>query len=223
MGQALLMASNDATRPSLLMAVRDPRNQTAWSEFVSIYTPLVFGHAMRRGLQEADAADVAQEVMRAVARTIPKFDYDRRRGAFRAWLLTVTRSKLANFFTARARRGQETGETTILELAAPEASPSEMADWDREYRTRVFQWALDQVKPDFQTATWEAFWRTAIEQKPVTEVAAALGLSPGAVYIARSRVIARLREQVMAVDGETDGPVPPTIYERNPTPDGISS
>ena len=94
------MIPADATRPSLLIAIRDAGNQTAWNEFVALYTPLVYGHCVRRGLQVADAADVAQEVLKAVAGAIGRFEYDRRKGSFRAWLLTVTRRKLANFFTA---------------------------------------------------------------------------------------------------------------------------
>jgi RNA polymerase sigma factor (sigma-70 family) len=207
------MSSRDATRPSLLIAVRDPRNQAAWEEFVSLYTPLVFQHCMRRGLQEADAADVAQEVMKAVSGAIARFEYDRRRGTFRSWLLTVTRSKLANFFVSKARRKDETSETSVLELASPEATAAEVADWEREYRARVLSWAMEQVKDTFQPATWNAFWQTAIEGRSVPEVATALGMSPGAVYIARSRVIARLRERVSQV--EADGEFSFEHLERN--------
>ncbi len=202
------MALTDATRPSLLIAVRDPANQIAWEEFVSLYTPLVFGHCVSRGLQEADAADVAQEVLRAVASAIAKFDYDRRRGSFRGWLLTVTRSKLANFFSARARRGMETGETAVVDLANPEPSPAEAASWEKEYHARVLQWAMDRVRGEFQANTWEAFHETAIQHRPVAEVAQALGVSAGAIYIARSRVIARLRDCVLELDGEGEWPFP---------------
>jgi RNA polymerase sigma factor (sigma-70 family) len=194
------MSPADATRPSLLIAIRDVGNQSAWSEFVGLYTPLVFRHCLRRGLQEADAADVAQEVMKSVAGSIARFEYDRRKGSFRSWLLTVTRNKLANFFTRRARRGDETGETSVQELVGSEASPSESADWEREYESRVLNWAMEHVKAEFQEGTWRAFWGTAVEERAVAEVAAELGMSAGAVYIARSRVIARIRRRVAEVD-----------------------
>lgn len=196
------MHAADATRPSLLIAIRDTGNQAAWSEFVGVYTPLVFHHCVRRGLQAADAADVAQEVMKAVSGAIARFEYDRKKGSFRGWLLTVTRSKLANFFAARARRGTETGETSVVELVSPEASPAESADWDREYESRLLAWAMDRVRPEFQESTWLAFVRTAVEERPVAEVATELGISAGAVYIARSRVTARLRRAVAEVDAE---------------------
>lgn len=196
------MIPSDATRPSLLIAVRDADNQSAWSEFVGLYTPLVFRHCVRRGLQDADAADVAQEVMKSVSRAISRFEYDRRKGSFRSWLLTVTRNKLANFFTTRAKRGDETGETSVAELVSTEVSPTESSDWEREYESRVLSWAMEQVKGEFQQATWQAFWRTAVEERSVAEVAVELGLSAGAVYIARSRVIARIRRRVAEVDLE---------------------
>ena len=200
------MIPADATRPSLLIAIRDAGNQTAWNEFVALYTPLVYGHCVRRGLQVADAADVAQEVLKAVAGAIGRFEYDRRKGSFRAWLLTVTRRKLANFFAGRARRGEETGETAVADLVSGEPSPAEAADWDREYESRLLGWAMEQVWPEFQETTWRAFVRTAVEERPVGEVAAELGVSAGAVYIARSRVIARLRRRVAEVDAEETWP-----------------
>lgn len=196
------MTPADATRPSLLIAVRDSGNQAAWEEFVSLYTPLVYQHGLRRGLQPADAADLAQEVMKSVSGAMGRFEYDRKKGAFRSWLLTVTRNKLANFFSSRARRGSETGETAVLEVPSEEASPAEAADWERDYERRLMQWAMEQVKGEFQEATWTAFTRTALEDRPVTEVAAALGMSAGAVYIARSRVIARIRRRVSEIDAE---------------------
>ena len=188
------------TRPSLLLSLRDAGDDRAWKDFVEIYTPLIFGHCTRRGLQEADAADVTQEVMRAVARAIQKLDYDRSRGTFRAWLLTVTRSKLNNFFASRARHPQGTGDTAVVEFLEAQPDPEAAADWEREYRQRLFQIAAENVRPEFQAGTWSAFWRTAVEDEPVAAVAANLGMSAGAVYIARSRVLARLRTEIESLD-----------------------
>lgn len=190
------------TRPSLLIALRDSQDDRAWAEFVALYTPLIFGHCVRRGLQEADAADVAQEVMKAVAGAMGRFDYDRQRGSFRAWLLTVVRSKLNNFFARRARQPETPGDTRVGALADEAPVAGEDAAWEAECRQRLFDWAVVRVQPEFQTNTWQAFWNTAVEMRPVGDVAADLGMSPGAVYIARSRVIARLREEIESADDE---------------------
>ena len=208
------MATNGApaTRPTLLWRLRDMSDGRAWQEFVQLYTPLVFGFARRRGLQEADAADVAQEVMRTVARNMERFEYDPRRGTFRSWLFTVARSKFNNFLESRRHQPQAAGETTLQWLVDAEPCPAEDKEWDEEYHQHIFQWACEQVRGEFQDSTWNAFWRTAVEDNSGKEVAAELGLSVGAVYIARSRVTARLQEKVREVCDEielTEGPPAP--------------
>jgi RNA polymerase sigma-70 factor (ECF subfamily) len=198
------MSSLPLTRPSLLLSLRNAGNDRAWRDFVEIYAPLIFGHCTRRGLQEADAADVTQEVMRSVARAIQKLDYDRARGTFRAWLLTVTRSKLNNFFASRARHPQGTGETAVVQFLEAQPGPEAAADWDREYRRRLFQIASEKVQKEVQAGTWAAFWQTAVEDEPAAAVAAELGMTTGAVYIARSRVLARLRTEIESLDRKED-------------------
>jgi RNA polymerase sigma-70 factor (ECF subfamily) len=185
-----------------LLRIRDAEDQAAWATFVEIYTPLVWGFCRRQGLQEADAADVAQEVMLAISSAIRKFDYDPQRGSFRAWLAVVTRSKLNNFFLAQQRRPMPVGDSGLMQSLSETPSPNESAEWDRDYRQRVFDWAAARVRPEVEEHTWQAFWRTAIEREDGKTVAGSLGLSVGAVYVARSRVIARLKEEVQAVDEE---------------------
>jgi RNA polymerase sigma-70 factor (ECF subfamily) len=184
------------------LRLRDARDAAAWAQFVEIYTPLVFTFCRQRGLQEADAADVAQEVMRAVARAMERFDYRPEQGTFRAWLFTVTRNKFNNFLEGRRRHPQGTGETAVQEFLEAQPCPERDESWDREYHQRLFEWACGQVRRDFEEPTWNAFWQTAVEEKSGKEVAAALGLSVGAVYIARSRVTARIREAVRQLDDE---------------------
>lgn len=192
------------TRPSLLLRLRQVEDTEAWEEFVRLYTPLVFGHCQRHGLQEADAADVAQEVMRAMAQEMPAFQYDPQRGKFRGWLLQTTRHRLHKFFTRQQRAPQPASDTTLARVLDDEPNADEAARWEEDYRQRVFAWATEKARPEFQPTTWEAFWRTAVDADSVKEVAAQLGISVGAVYIARSRVTARLREMIEAA---TDEPV----------------
>ena len=104
------MAEIPATRASLLVRLRDPRDEGAWREFIDLYAPLIYGYARKQGLQDADAADLSQEVLRAVAGAMDRLDYDPRRGAFRNWLFTVVRNKLSNWQAARGRRVQASGD-----------------------------------------------------------------------------------------------------------------
>lgn len=193
-----------ATRASLLLQLRDAGNADAWQQFVEIYSPIVFGFCRNQGLQDADAGDVSQEVMRAVVRAMEKFEYDRERGKFRNWLLTVTRSKLSNFFSHRQRQHEPHGNSSIQNLMEHEPSPAEQSSWDTEYHGRLFQWAAERVQPTIQPSTWQAFWRTTIDEEDVAKVAADLQLSIGAVYIAKSRVLARLKQTIQEVDEEAE-------------------
>jgi RNA polymerase sigma-70 factor (ECF subfamily) len=189
------------TRPSLLVRLRDARDGQAWGQFVDLYAPLVYGFARKRGLQDADAADLAQEVLRAVAGAARRLEYDPQRGSFRAWFYTVVRNKLRNFLDARRRHDRAGGGSearALLEEQPGRDTPD--AEWDRDYEQRVFAWAAAQVRGDFQEATWKAFWQTAVEGQSPQEVARGLGLSVGAVYIAKSRVLARLREEVRRLE-----------------------
>lgn len=196
------MSTAPLTRPSLLLRLQDINDGEAWTEFVRLYTPLVFGHCRRHGLQDADAADVAQEVMRIAAQAMPEFQYDATRGKFRGWLLQTTRHRLYKFFARQQRAPQAASETTIERFLNGEPNAEEQSRWEADYRQRLFDWAAEKARPEFQPATWDAFWRTAVASVSVKEVAGQLGISIGAVYIARSRVIARLRELIETVIDE---------------------
>src|SRR5438094_6586974 len=105
------MSEPPTTRPSLLVRLRDAQDEWAWSQFVEIYAPLVYGFARKHGLQDADAADLTQDVLQAVSGGIRRLDYDPRRGSFRGWLFTVVRNKLRNFLAAQKRPGRGTGDS----------------------------------------------------------------------------------------------------------------
>ncbi len=195
------------TRASLLLRLRDSADSAAWEQFVEVYTPMIYGFCRRRGLQEADAADVAQEVLRSVARAMGSFEYTPARGGFRPWLFTVTRNKFNNFLESHQRRLRGTGETAVREMLEAQPCPERDDSWDAEYHQRLFEWACSQVRGEFQEATWQAFWMTAVEEKAGQEVARSLSLGVGAVYVARSRVTARIRRKIeeATADGESMG------------------
>ncbi|MCX7422789.1 MAG: sigma-70 family RNA polymerase sigma factor [Planctomycetia bacterium] len=188
------------TRPSLLIRMRDRRDSEAWSQFVEVYGPLLQRFLRSHGLQEADSADVTQEILQSVMTAIEKLEYDRNIGRFRGWLFTVAHSKLKNYLHRRNRQPAGTGDSEmefVLENQ-PSTFPSE-TDWEQEYERRLFEWAAERARSDFQPATWQAFWMTAVESKSPTDVAAKLQLSVGAVYIAKSRVTARLKELIQEI------------------------
>jgi|SRR5262245_65837001 len=196
------MSDGHVTRPSLLVRLRDADDREAWGQFGTVYVPLIYGYARKHGLQDADAADLTQEVMRRVAGAIRSLEYDPRRGTFRGWLFTVVRNELRKFAHRRQRPGVGSGDTSAQRLLEEQPAPEESALWDEEYERRLFTVAAEQVRGDFQESTWQAFWRTAVEGQPAMPVAEELGLTVAAVYLAKGRVMARLKEQVRMLQGE---------------------
>jgi RNA polymerase sigma-70 factor (ECF subfamily) len=193
------MAGDLTTRPSLLVRLRDTSDHEAWSQFVTVYTPLIFGFCRNRGLSETDAGDVTQEVLKAVAGAIPRFRYDPRRSSFRNWLFTVVRSKLNNFIAAQARQPRPAGDSTILQFAENEPDPAIEEGWQRDYQARLVSWAAHEIQGEFKEQTWNAFWRTAILGEAVDTVAGELGLTLNALYIARSRITSRLKQRIESI------------------------
>ena len=194
------MAEIPPTRASLLVRLRDPRDGAAWGEFVDLYAPLVYGYLRKQGLQDADAADLSQEVLGAVAGAVGRLEYDPRRGAFRNWLFTVVRRKLSNWRAGQGSRARGSGDTATYRLLEQCPVPESVeAEWEAEWERRLFAWACEQVRRSVTDVTWQAFWRTAVEGQAGKQVAADLGLTVAAVYLARSRVLARLKELVRSV------------------------
>jgi RNA polymerase sigma-70 factor (ECF subfamily) len=194
------MADFPATRASLLVRLRDPLDAAAWGQFVDLYAPLIYGYVRKQGLQDADAADLCQDVLAAVAGAVGRLDYDPARGAFRNWLFTVVRRKLVNWRAAAANRARAGGDSATQQLLEQCPAPDTEAEWQAEWDRRLFAWACEQVRPSVTAATWQAFWRTAFENQPGKRVAADLEMTVAAVYLARSRVIARLKELIGSVE-----------------------
>ena len=185
------------TRASLILRLRDQADVVAWEEFIEIYSPVVFRIAVRHGLQPADADDLVQEVSISVARSVGKWLEREDRGSFRAWLFVIARNCAIDFIRRRMRRGPVDGiadpGNALDRLAAEDEISSEFGI---EYRREVFRWASEHVRQSVSESSWEAFWRTSVEERPIREVAEEIGQSVGSIYIARSRVMKRLKELV---------------------------
>jgi RNA polymerase sigma-70 factor (ECF subfamily) len=194
------MAELPLTRASLLVRLRDAQDETAWAEFVDLYGPLVYRYLRGQSLQDADAADLCQDVLAAVAAAVGRLEYDRQRGAFRNWLFTIVRRKLWQWRSRQAHRPRGSGDSAVQRLLERCSGGDEgESAWEAEWQRRVFAWACEQVRPLVSATTWQAFWRTAVDGQSGKQVAAELGLSLAAVYLARSRVFARLKERVESV------------------------
>jgi RNA polymerase sigma-70 factor (ECF subfamily) len=200
------MDATQTTRYSLLLRIQDPQNHAAWVEFLAIYEPLVYQLARRKGLQDADARDLCQEVFRAVAGAARRWTPDPKLGSFRGWLYRIARNLLVNSLRYQRRHGRATGGSNIQRLLEiqPNGEDDDAGEIDAEYRRSLFLLAAESIQRDFSHSTWQAFWQTAVLSRDVAAVAVELDLSVGAVYIARSRVLARLRDRVQELAGEEE-------------------
>ena len=193
-----------STRLSLLLRIRDTNDAEAWTKFVHVYGPLVHRFGVRRGLQEADALDLVQEVPREIAKCIGRFEYDPGIGRFRSWLFTVARYSLNRLQTVRRRQVTASGDTGMLQRLHQQVDDRQTPKnfWEEEYQQRLFEWAAEQVQPQVTPKTWQAFWRTAVEGQAPDAVAAALEMKVASVYVAKHRVLNRLRNAIREIDGE---------------------
>lgn len=185
------------TRASLILRLDDLDNNDAWIEFVSIYEPLLMSLATRFGMQASDAADVVQETLIAVSSSVAGYEPDDRPASFRRWLSTITRHKLIDQLASRASRERGSGDTDVRQwLEQRPANESDESVWDLEQRRQVFRWAAESVAQQVSATTWQAFYRTSVQNESVQTVADSLNMQHGMVYVARSRVMVRLRKSV---------------------------
>jgi RNA polymerase sigma-70 factor (ECF subfamily) len=191
------------TRESLLLRIRDAADADSWEQFVSIYRPAIYRLARRRGLQDADAEDLAQRVLLSVSRAIGAWEKDPSRGSFRVWLLRVVRNAILNALM-RGRPDAASGGTSVLERLRQQPAGDERVSEliEEEHQRAVFRWAAAQVQSQFQQPTWLAFWLTTVDGISIEAAAARLDKSSGSVYAARSRVMRRLQQAVRDLEGE---------------------
>ena len=198
------MTQSPETRFSLIEKLKSPGDMDAWSEFASIYQPLIVELCLRKGMQHADANDLAQEVLSRVAKNIAKFQYDRPGATFRGWLYRITRNLTVDFFRRRAKDPLKHAivPEDFQELCDPPME--ETREFDLEFQKRMFLVVARAVESTVQQQTWAAFWMVEIQQRTPDEVALELGMTRGAVYVAKSRVIAKLRKEVQGRMNETN-------------------
>jgi RNA polymerase sigma factor (sigma-70 family) len=191
------MTTIPTTRASLLLRLRDPQDHEAWMQFVSLYEPVTYRVLRRSGLQDADALEVLQDLFLAVNKNIERWRPGNEHGSFRGWLRRVTR----NLVVSWVRRQRRQLATTPVDLDAllesnPTADGPETDEFDWELRRALFQRASERVRAEVRPQTWQAFWDVGVTGATVAETASRLGMTTGAVRVAKCRIIARLSEIV---------------------------
>lgn len=185
------------TSPSLLDRLHENADPTAWDRLTSLYSPLIRGWLRKHDIRQDDADDLVQEVLVIVVRRFPEFRHNTRTGAFRAWLRTITLNVCRDFWKSNRLRPNAPGGSDFggyLEQLADDTNPLAQ-QWDRDHDVFVTKRLLAMIQPQFEATTWNAFCRLAIEGQSAAEVAKDLGITPNAVFIAKSRVLAKLREE----------------------------
>jgi RNA polymerase sigma-70 factor, ECF subfamily len=177
------------TPASLLDRLRDPADKDAWARLDRVYAGLLKAWFAAAGLQPADRDDLAQNALAVVLRRVPDFEHSGRQGAFRAWLRGIAANLLREHWRTRPA---PQADSVLAELADPSSGLSRV--WDAEHERHVLEGLLDLARPEFAESTWQAFRRAGFDGVPARQVADELGLTVNAVLIAKSRVLARLRE-----------------------------
>lgn len=193
------MADFPETNLSLIDRLQDAANDESWQEFLQIYQPVVYRMARHRGLQDADALDVIQQVFTSISRAIDGWTAKADGPPFRAWLTTIAGNAIKTALS-RQPRDRASGSTSIVELLNQESTENDIPEeMQKEARLEAIRWAAGQVRKEFAEQTWTIFWQTAMEDVSVAAMAEKTGQSAGAIYVARHRVLARLKQKI----GET--------------------
>jgi RNA polymerase sigma-70 factor (ECF subfamily) len=186
----------DDTRQSLLLRAQTG-DEGAWKDLTDLYRPLIVGWLRYQAVPANEVDDLVQEILLAVVQNLPSFSHSGRLGAFRSWLRTIAHNRACDFWKARSRQAHASGDSSVAEaLRQLEDSDSELnRQWDEEHDRYVLRCLLDLMELEFEPSTVQAFRRVALEGASNAEAAQELGLSVGAVYAAKSRVLGRLRRE----------------------------
>ena len=179
----------------LMLGVQKMESE-AWNRLVVTFGPIVYRWCRTAGVPESDAADVVQEVFTSVARGIGRFERQKSQGSFRSWLATITRNRVTDFFRKQAECDPAAGGTEALVALRQHAESLDSTICVQSAESPLVRRALESVRGEFQTPTWNAFWLTAVEGQSAADVAVSVGISVASVYQAKSRVLRRLRERL---------------------------
>ena len=180
------------TSASLLKRLRSSGEKEAWVRFVELYTPLVYYLVRIEGIPSSDVDDLVQDVFTVLVQKMPEFKYDRRK-KFRAWLAKVTRNKCVDFQRRQSHLPQVGYDPQVSQTHHPD--DAELIS-KAEYCRYVTQRALQLMQAELPPTTYQAIHRHIVLDQPAAEVARQLGMTVNAVYVAKSRVLRRIREEL---------------------------
>lgn len=194
------MAPIPDTRESLLVRLSSPADEAAWTEFIAVYEDAVFRYCRSRGLQNADAREVVQDVLLLVHQRIGQWTPSKRRYSFRTWLFRTAHYHCLAVIRDRSKNGTPVGGTSSYQRLQDVAElPDDVLLADLEWKRWAFHWASEQIRHEVQSTTWRAFWLTAVDAVPAEDVAKSLGIRIGTVYTSRCRVLSQIRERIQTL------------------------
>lgn len=183
------------TQASLILRIRDKDDQSAWRTFVDVYSPLIYGFCRMKGLQANDAADVSQEALIRIAKAVRTFDYDRSKGLFRDWVAMIVHNEIRRHL----RRDNRMPESTLeQDIPTNGISP----EWDEHFQRHIFETALLRCQQHFEKSTWELFEHSWLKKETVEHVAKKFQVGAEKIYVARSRVLKRLKHEVAVLSDD---------------------
>jgi RNA polymerase sigma-70 factor (ECF subfamily) len=186
------------TRHSLIVRLKSEHDELAWREFVEAYEPFLQRMVSRQGVPDRHIPDVVQQILLAIARSVDSWSDDGKTASFRRWVATVSRNIVIRFMTRERKQAGGQGGTSLVDLLQDVPGRPNDGQIDR-YEHELIVWAAEQVKDEFVESSWTAFWLTVVEGRSVKEVAEDLQITPGSIYMSRSRIIARVRKKVSEV------------------------
>ena len=191
------------TRHSLIVRLKDSRNDLAWTEFVCAYEPFLTRLVGKQGTPERHVADVTQQLLIAIAKSVDGWKSDGKSASFRRWLGCVARNVVIKFMVRERKQITGQGGSDFLTALEATVDPSTDAELIRQYEQELTLWAAERVRLEFRESSWRAFWETEVVGRSIAEVATELRVSVGSVYMSRSRIFARIRvviEEVLDED-----------------------
>ncbi|MEJ7592954.1 MAG: sigma-70 family RNA polymerase sigma factor [Planctomycetaceae bacterium] len=187
------------TRHSLIVRLKDPRNDLAWTEFVCAYEPFLTRLVRKQGTPDRHVADVTQQLLIAIAKSVDGWKADGKSASFRRWLSRVARNVVIKFMVRERKQITGRGGSDFLTVLEGTVDSSVDADLLHQYEQELILWAAERVRSEFRESSWRAFWETEVAGRSIAEVSKDLGVSVGSIYMSRSRIFARIRSIIEEV------------------------